>query len=304
MPPPTQRATYFIPANFDFPPPPDGPVKLGQLIAHPENPGRPVDPVGPVPFEGFEGMKRYTNSTKFSLQRYDTHESEVGLFGRALQAVSFKAGLTLSHAGVSYVLNDIQQLDVEFIEPTDDYVKASVERPKVQAALKKHYFRRRVYMVTGIKIAYPGAKLNQKEFSETRIIGEGELSGPAGAGNAGAGGNAKFSGSELRALELIPMKPFVYGYRLQECYYTFRTLHNREFVDGALCGVGSEDSETTEDSSVAGIKEEEAVIEFNGMDDEDLCDWEVEDDGGEFEVITVVDEGDGSTCDVIVPVTD
>ncbi|KAI1172066.1 hypothetical protein F4777DRAFT_563360 [Nemania sp. FL0916] len=67
MPPPTQRPTYFVPANFDFPPPPDGPVKLGQLIARPENPGQVVDLAGPVLFEQY-GIKRYINSGGFTLE--------------------------------------------------------------------------------------------------------------------------------------------------------------------------------------------------------------------------------------------
>ncbi|KAI8953581.1 hypothetical protein F4801DRAFT_588231 [Xylaria longipes] len=283
MPPPKQRPTYFVPANFDFPPPPDGPVTLGQLITHPENPGRVVDPAGPLPFEG---------------------ETEIGLFGRALQAVSFKIGLSFSRAAVSYVLNDIDRLDVEFIEPTDDYVKASMERPKVKAALKNHLLRKRLYMVTGIKTAYPGAKLDRKDVSKTAIVGEGEFSGPAEVGDVGVGSHASLSASELQALTLVPMKPFVYGYRLQECYYTFRSLHNREHVDGALFGVGSGDTELTEDSSIPDDREDDIEIEFNGIDEDDLCDWELEDGGGQFEVVTAVDEYDGASCDVILPVTD
>ncbi|EGE04574.1 hypothetical protein TEQG_03445 [Trichophyton equinum CBS 127.97] len=296
MPLPGQRRTYFVPANFDNPPPPDGPIKLGQLVVQPENPGRPVDPAGPLAFEDFEGMKRYTNSTKFSLQDQNEMASEGGLFGRALQAVSVKLGASFSSSAVSYVLNEIETLDVEFIEPTDDYVKASMDRPRVKAALKKQFFKKRLYMVTGIKTAYPGAKLDRKDAFSASLAGESEASGPKGTG--AVGGNAKFSASELRALALVPARPFVYGYRLQECYYRIRSLNHKEFVDGALFGVNKQ---SMSDKEVE-VREEDIDIEFNFIDDKDLCDLEAEDDEAEFEIVSLVDEHDGSSCDVIVPI--
>lgn len=92
--------------------------------------------------------------------------------------MTVKLGLGILCATVSYVLNDIDQLGVEFIEPTDDYVKASVERLKVKEALKAHLFRRRLYMVTGIKTVHPGARLDRRDAFDTRIIVEGGASAP------------------------------------------------------------------------------------------------------------------------------
>ncbi|KAI1173844.1 hypothetical protein F4777DRAFT_556522 [Nemania sp. FL0916] len=154
-------------------------------------------------------------------------------------------------------------------------------------------------MVTGIKTAYPGARLDRTEGSEMAIAGDSQISGPAGFGNAGAGGHAQHSASELETLALTPLKPFVYGYRLRECYYTVLGPRHREYVDGALFGVGSETAPPMKES-----EEEEMEIEFDGIDDEDLRDWEVEGGVGEYQVVPVVDECDGSTCDVILPIRD
>ncbi|KAM5431790.1 hypothetical protein MferCBS31731_007703 [Microsporum ferrugineum] len=299
MPPMGPRATYFLPANFDFPPPPDGPVKLGQLISEPENPGRPVNPKGPVSFEGYEGMKMYTNSTEFSLRNHGESTAEAGLFLRALELTSAKLGAGLSRGMASYILNDIKKLDVEFIEPTNDYVKASMEVPEVKNALKGWGLKRkRAFMVTGIKIAYPDAKLERQNGFNSTFAVEGGASGLQGIVNAE--GHASLQESAQQMLKLIPRKPFVYAYRLQECYYRLKSLRHKEFTDGALCGVGAEDkqdgSETPEDT------EEDVDIEFDYIDEDDVCEWEAE-DGYEYEINTLVDEQDGSPCDIIVPVS-
>lgn len=294
-----QRPTYFLPANFDITPPPDGPVKLGQLISEPENPGRPLHPRGPVPFEGFEGMKVHSNTTKLSLRDHSERSSKAGLLVRFLELVSAKLSGGYSKGVASYTSNDIEKLDVVFIEPTDEYVKRSMELPEVKNVLKGWGLKRKqVFMVTGIKIAYPGAKLDmQNGFNNTFEV-EGRVSGPQGTGSAV--GHAGLQESAQQTLNLAPAKPFVYAYRLQECYYRRKSLRHKEFTDGALCGVGPEGEQR--DVETPKKTEEDVVdIEFDYIDKDDVCDWEAE-DGCEYEIDTLVDEQDGSTCDVILPV--
>lgn len=306
MPPTGQRPTYFVPADFDNPPPPVGPIKLGQLIAAPEKPGRPVDPSGPEPFDGYPGMEKFTNSTKFVLERSNSIKSELGLFGRAFQGFGARLGLNFSHEAVSYVLNEIEKLDVEYIEPTDDYIKASMERQKVKDTLKKKWGRKRLFMITGIKSAYPGAKLESIKASSTDTSIDIEGSGPVGGGSVGGGGHGAVSTSASQALFLIPAEPFVYGYRLQECYYTYisRSLKDKEKLDGALFGLGSEDktAESNDDATEETEDvDEDGFIEFEGIEEDDLDGWDSKSCEYEFEVLSLSDEQGGSSCDAVIP---
>jgi hypothetical protein len=307
MPHTGQRPTYFIPANFDHPPPPKGPIKLGQLVAAPEDPGSPVDPTGPEPINEVKhpGMEKFTNSTEFSLERRESSNAELGLFGKAFQSfVGAKLGFRISRATVSYVLDDIETLDVEFIQPTDDYVTASMEREKVKDFLKKHHRGKRLFMITGIKSAQPVATLERKDVTKKDASLEGEASGPAGSGTAGGGGHGKLSDELSKTLSLIPRNPFVYGYRLQECYYSLvrHNLIHKEFVTSASFGLDSKKNNPKSNDDVTKDVEEDVSIKFEGIEKEDLAAWDSKSCEYEFERISLSDEYDGSSCDVLIPV--
>lgn len=97
------------------------------------------------------------------------------------------------------------------------------------------------------------------------------------------------------------MKPFMYGYRLSECYIRSRRVRRRECVDSALFGVNSEAVDP-----IDADEDQEVGVEFDCIGQGDVRDWDIEDhENGEdsFNNVTVADEFDELTCDVFLPTT-
>ncbi|KAI9782135.1 MAG: hypothetical protein M1839_005482 [Geoglossum umbratile] len=251
------RPTYFIPAIFDNPPPPTGPLKLGQMITKVEDPGTPIDPSGPEDLAD-NNIEIQPNSVNIFRHMYsDRADTTAGLFFTALQSVALKLHITFDRHTFIDILDEIDTLDVEFIQVNNEYVQKSMERPAVKAFLKKPGLRKRVYMITGIKTAKPKAKMAIARGANATTEGTGE--------------------------------PFVYGYRLRQCYYgVLGGIKHSEYTKRALLSnvsstLPKDENEVRDEDNV-----ESLVIVFQGVAEEDLTPEELGAEGFSYKPIPKV----------------
>jgi hypothetical protein len=301
---PGSRPTYFIPPNFDNPPPPDGPIKLGQLISNFDDPATPIDRSGPQD-PAASGLKIHSMSQKiFKLENQENSSTEGGLFVGAVQGICGRLGIRLAHQSYATALDQIEVLVSQFIQPADEdtYVETSMNQPAVQKFIKKGLFRKRVFMVTGIKIAHPdeSTAISSTKGSSTTSSAVAEVSN-AGAGTGGsvsAAANVARSASSHKALSFLPAEPFVYAYRLRECFYGGRS---KEHTKGALL---SARPGTGKDKQIGLQKADESEgLDFvlQGLADEDLSLEDVDISRSGFVLQRKIDETDGTECDCAVP---
>lgn len=136
------------------------------------------------------------------------------------------------HAVVSAVLplylEGLRSVDINL---TDDYVKASLLRPKVQEQLREWRFRKRQYMITGFRVAIPASE--EKMAEALKKLDDIEWVNSVPPSTEAAEFKLKKEkikrkmikeGAELAAevrkiFEHISREPFVYAMRLRECRY-------------------------------------------------------------------------------------
>lgn len=297
---PMAKPTYFIPPTFHNPP--DGPLKLGQLIVAVDDPGNALDKPESLVRHNIEV---YENSQTVESHGYTTvSTTDLGLFARAAHTIAARFGVSLSRQQHASILSHIERFQIRFIQPDDNYVKASLLREKVQEKLKFWLWQKQAYMITGLCIAHPSVEMPDRitveNSSRRRTEGKFETKGPSGVGSAtGAGGHVSTQDISSHHLKLIPRQPFVYAFQLRTCRYGRRRITNRPATDGAVMseqkvrgerdiGLQKEDPESFE-FVYDEVAEEDVSLDELGLDAEGLG------------IVAAKDDVTGGSCDIIVP---
>ncbi|KEF51479.1 uncharacterized protein A1O9_12396 [Exophiala aquamarina CBS 119918] len=292
MPLPRQRPTYFLPPNFLNPPGPASPIRLGQLISNPSAPTTPITRSGPLDPKDFDLEVHSMPMKTFRHENQSQSLSEGGVFIRAVQGIVAKLNLNISREAYQNALEQIDHLVAEFIELSeeDEYVEKSLAQKHIQDFITKGLFKKRVFMVTGIKIAYPGEgdSISAEKGSKKTAEGGGDMSAVGTGSPLEGGGNFKTSASTKRSLSFIPDHPFIYAYRLRECFYGGRS---KETTKGALL---SRDT-------VSGHEPEALEFDFQGVGSEDVTLEDMGPDGTAYILLQAADDLDGTQCDLVVP---
>lgn len=296
------KPTFFLPPHFHNPP--DGPLKLGQLITAVDDPGNALDT--PEPFLS-RNINVYTNELTVESHDYTAESSaELSLFAKAIQAIGVKAGVNWGAQQRESILSHIERLEVSFIQPDDNYVKASLLRPKVYEKLKFWFWHKRAFMITGLRVAYPSTdapdKISLDTGSEDSRSLEFEGSGPAGSGTAGGGGKAATRSSSSYSLKLIPRQPFVYAFQLRACRYGRRRVTNKVHTDGAVMSEVDRGSDGQREDTPDEDDPEAWEFVFDEVADEDLSLDELGLDGEGLTLVEGNNDVLGQACDIIVPV--
>lgn len=141
--------TYFIAPNFDIPPPPQGPVRLGHIIPGPDEPSiEPINSlsrqiefttIGPTTKEGFRNTRSKLRS------------GELGFWAQAASfiGVHVQAGFDVSS---DYEIN-VDEVETTYFIPSDEYIRRSVNTPEVKRYLAQSGNAVPLFMIVGIKIA-------------------------------------------------------------------------------------------------------------------------------------------------------
>lgn len=132
-------------------------------------------------------------------------------------------------------------METQSFEPDPSYVSASV-KPVSQEMLKSGT---RLYMITGVKVAYDGegSTTQERGFGVTSDIGV----NTGTAANVGA--KFEFSTSARNNEGFSGTGPFVIAYRLREVYYKKGILETKPYNKGAVLGDGMVSSQQSPDET-------------------------------------------------------
>lgn len=261
--------TYFLPPDFLSYPAPQpsnpGPIRLGQLISDVHDPGHTVGTLPPLDIALYDMPVGVVNAEGMG----HTDTSSSSLYARAflkaveLMGAQFNAQIQNSNK----LLSAMEEIEAQTIDPKDAYVKASFQRDEVQAWLKQSWGRRRIFMVSGLLIARPkGDKSNisisTEQLSETSGSVEGH--GTAGQVPVGGGAAAGMTFSKEFGLAFVPKTPFIYGFRLRECFFKRDQGSSKAYYKGAKLHADRQAKESS------GATEEDMDFELSGVGSKDL----------------------------------
>lgn len=198
--------TYFVAPNFDVHPPPDGPIKLGQIISAPDEPT--LDPINrrdqiAAPDIFPPSIKKGFSSTSQKLL-----SGGLGLWAQV--AASIGLNISLGFDGSEDVEITIEELETSYFNPSPEYVERVVALPEVQQYVTTSDFKVPVYMVTGMKIAR-GASI--KTGTEHSFQGTAAVEVPGDAIRLGP--EARFARSKTAQECFADSSDFVLAFRVQ-----------------------------------------------------------------------------------------
>ncbi|KAK2764757.1 hypothetical protein CKAH01_04922 [Colletotrichum kahawae] len=289
--------TYFILRNTNYKP--DRFIQLGQLIAEPQLPYRPIaPPLRPLPPD----LLQQSYNTDWSLGKSSVSTGEVGANANFLTAIAAEASINATQdSGSSWEAAKLETTTLELGEDDDSqqYVKDSIEGAAVRKWLEGKFFKKVLYIVTGLKIARkPGH--TSSEVSGGRGGGLKFAADPGTGGLTSLGAHGNLNRTEGIKETSTPSDDFVFAYRLRKVHISlFNKVALGKDVRGADLyrdGYANNDSSSEIEEDVNNADKEVPVE----VDDIDEVLIEDEDFGpslpGSVEKRSAIDDDDGVEC--------
>ena len=140
------------------------------------------------------------------------------LLVKAVELVGAKLNINTKNS--RNLLSAMDEIKTEAIDPDDDYVKKSIEQPKVQSWLKATWPRHRIFMVCGILIARPAAdsKVDISTSSLSNLSAAMQVDGAVAQSPVGGSAGTDMGYAKEFGLGFVPKTPFIYGFTLRECF--------------------------------------------------------------------------------------
>jgi hypothetical protein len=178
-PPNRAMRTYLVAPNFDIPPPPNGPIKLGQIISAPDQPT--LEPINirdhlPAPGVFAPTIKKGFSSTSTRLLG-----GELGLWAQVAASIGLKFNLSFDSSADNMIT--VEELETHCFNPPQEYVESVIGLPEVQEYVTTSEFKVPIYMITGLKVARGasmcgGTKRSSKGTTAIDALGELARVGP------------------------------------------------------------------------------------------------------------------------------
>ncbi|KAH7025647.1 uncharacterized protein B0I36DRAFT_386073 [Microdochium trichocladiopsis] len=222
--------SYFLTPSWDYPP--DGPLKLGNIII---SPVQPVPALVSVPISTGrltetgpsssprESLNVGFRSTKqnVSWSREKQLSGQFGVWTSFLQFVGVNVGLDISR-GSSELFEFDQMITEEHYPSDEDLSHAISSSPRAMQFLQRHGLRRArgLYVVVGVKTV-TGARVTRRTAREAGIEGQVSADGLAGTASAAAGlpvslgPSMGFSKAESDETSFTGSEDFVFAFRVR-----------------------------------------------------------------------------------------
>ncbi|BCS19933.1 uncharacterized protein APUU_20366A [Aspergillus puulaauensis] len=290
---PSKPEWILAPADIQ----PNTTITLGKLIVNPLTPEGPpyLDPALPIP-------PGATTEFNYPWTREVSHERSgmVGLFGSFMANVGLGGDVSAQFDRQHKSRVEVARLQTVKFEPGDEYLEKTLNGKLNLRYLKESGFRKSIYVVTGVKVAY-GGKTTVSKGRGTG--GEGNLGISPGVPGLELGPKAGLSWKNEESEEIGEPIDFVYAFRLNKVRYSRR---RERFVQKYTKGIVFSQPISFDPRNVA---EPEVVPEVVPVQSE----YEIEDEGVELlrlEEISqdefgitgqeVLDEG-GEACTLLAP---
>lgn len=266
------KRSYFLAPNWTYEA--DGPIALGSIITDPRCPEDSLNAESEIPLPMIN-----VDSTKADYRAVlgQSRDIGVGVSASILSFLGVGGDLTVHKTKNQVHAFDIKRLRTQQFAPALDYVEANMQLPNVQRYLQDTKFRRDLYMITGIQIAYGGSisSFSTTQHGYSTQIGVNGI--PAGV-PLEIGPHLSSSAEKTAGISFGPATEFVFAYRLKKIIYMKKTksVKMRDHVKGTT--LSHEDfyrrSETEADVRQ---NEGESHAELVGLDEEEIG-------GDEFEL--------------------
>jgi hypothetical protein len=279
--------SYFLAPRFDWGA--DGPVRLGNIVANPSTPHEPKNiELFPLPTIH---ESEYLNWKDEKTRRLN---GTMGIWAQFLQFLGLGGEVSIDFGESKKDVHQFDKLVTRYIIPEDAYIEERMQDQKVHDFLEEHKFKKRVYLITGIKIACKpvASTVVTKEFgthgklgADFTSLGAAVSVGPKVDTSSGKTSSTSFQGGS----------DFVFAYQLREIFYkkvrNKVSLQSREVVKGAMYGL--------DDKKYMKTQDEERVVETL-----EVLGWSKSDLRGEsvgMKPILVLDDDGTAPCECVIP---
>ncbi|KIW33856.1 uncharacterized protein PV07_00672 [Cladophialophora immunda] len=237
-----QQKKYFYPPSWDYPP--GGPIALGNIITSPRDPVPPLVAVAP---HELPDVTKLAGKTKVEWTHERATTGAFGIYTKFLQqiaGVGVDAGVDLGRADAASF--QFEALETVELWPTEQYLRARLNDPRVRSYLKHRRFRRkRVFMINGVKtVTGPSAKSSRSaEFGFSLDAGVDATPAIGVPGSVGARINPTSRTSQSHGWE--GSDDFVFAFRVLElCVKDGSAVDSKVYDTGAMY---AEDDDSAEE---------------------------------------------------------
>lgn len=232
--------TYHVCPDFDVPPPPTGPIRLGHIIRTLTDPCNALNTDDRVPID-----KDYLSfKDGFKATRTQLREGKLGMWAQVLEGVGVGSEVSYKlerNASDEYTFDRVETV---FFIPSDEYYSKSIAAPGVQRYLKNMRYRKPVYMITGMKIVRGGRMKSSGSTGGETVVKLGFDGKPAGV-PVTVGPDVEVSARTGQSDSFDASTDFVFALRLRKLTCKKNdSLRDEEFNKGAMFdleGAKSED---------------------------------------------------------------
>ena len=271
---------WFISPEFTIPPPPDGPLRLGVLLADPKELNSVI----------WDAQNIALGSAVFhSVQdRYEFSSSRIhgtrGAVWASFLSVGLGLGTDAATSREDSIMIACEKLETHFFSPTMEFIGECLEHSEVKAWTRAQR-RKPLYMVTGIKVAH-GAQLKTEQRKSSPFKAGEEL------GSIGIGVDVVAAGSLASVGPSLPVSStaisgfqsasystdFVFAYQLRKLKFSKIRPYLRTYDAGdkKAQDAGAVPSSSTKSAPDQPISESPQTHVFQQDDTEDAVEVETE----------------------------
>ncbi|KAI8723653.1 hypothetical protein NCS52_00221700 [Fusarium sp. LHS14.1] len=200
---------YIRAPNLDYEP--DKAIRLGHIWRNPLDPGSFCGQPLTIPHEM---ETNHTYKAPWFIGKGRSTGGSVGVWAKFLQVVGVTAQANFNWNNADDMAHTFQRLDTYSIEPTPEYLKASIEAV-AEDSIKKG---ERLYMITGVKIARGAVGTI---FSSRTVGARGRVGASGASQGVDAEGGPYFDASrnEYSGVSYGESSDFVFAYRVRKILY-------------------------------------------------------------------------------------
>ena len=214
--------TYIVAPNWSTAPPPEGPIKLGHILDDLTE-FVPINrhSVLPIPQNVLNPMISHSG---FTMSRDELVSGKLGVFAKILGMLGVGASTDISYTKDQKDVMSIEHLQTASFDPTESYIKDSMDLPDVRTFMQGCRFKVPVYMVTGLKIGR-GVSLKSSTNKTVSVKMEAGLNIPGSSTELGPRGGYTHRAGESQSL--YGEEDFIVAFRVRKIWYQVGELKNK-----------------------------------------------------------------------------
>jgi hypothetical protein len=281
--------TYFLAPDFDTPPPPDGPITLGNILLNSSD----IAPINAYSLPDISGEKVFSTWKK-NVKMFFSKEKDgkTGAFLTIFENSGLGGELSYEYSRASGDRYTIKQVDTTKFDPSPAFIKASMESTEVAAYMKSTKYKNPVFMITGLKVAVGACQESTSSTGRSFKSSLGVDGATFGAPGFKVGPHIEHSKDTTGEESFGESSDFVLAFRLRKMGYKKdkKTIEHELVTGGQLHG---EQNKSSEEAGLH-LEVDDGDAGLNAM--LDLQDTEVD-----STTTAIGQDEDGEDCVWIVP---